>query len=63
MHAVKWGVDWILYRLAFSEFTRAPVEFHASRPIPYILSDLAALDAAAELREMDRVDAERGKGG
>lgn len=43
------GVIWIFHRLAFAEHTRAPVEFHMRRGAPYILMDLAALDAVAAL--------------
>ena len=47
--AARDGVDWIFYRLAFSEKTRAPVEFHYSRPFRSVYTDLVALQAEEDI--------------
>ena len=51
--AAEGGVDWRFYRLAFSEFTRAPVEVHMMRPLRHVYTDFLALDAMDALRALE----------
>ena len=50
--AARFGVHWIFQKLAFSEFTRGPVEVHMRRPAKYVLMDLAAIDAMSSVRHI-----------
>ena len=51
--AAREGVNWMFYRLAFSEQTRAHVEVHLARPTPHVYTDLVALDALAQIEELE----------